>query len=78
MGSAYVNHLDDDTGTITVGKLADLAVVDRDLFDPTPARFAAPASSRRSSAGPPCSRIRPSRLSAAALAGAHGRMTMPD
>jgi predicted amidohydrolase YtcJ len=32
MGSAYVNHLDDETGSITVGKLADLAVVDRDLF----------------------------------------------
>jgi predicted amidohydrolase YtcJ len=34
MGSAYVNHLDDDTGSITIGKLADLAVVDRDLFAP--------------------------------------------
>ncbi len=33
MGSAYVNHLDDVTGSIQVGKLADLAVVDRDLFD---------------------------------------------
>ena len=32
-GSAYVNHLDDDTGSIEVGKLADLAVLDRDLFD---------------------------------------------
>ena len=32
LGSAYVNHLDDETGSITVGKLADLAVVDRDLF----------------------------------------------
>jgi len=32
-GSAYVNHLDDDTGTLEVGKLADLAVLDRDLFD---------------------------------------------
>jgi predicted amidohydrolase YtcJ len=31
-GSAYVNHLD-ETGTIDVGKLADLAVLDRDLFD---------------------------------------------
>jgi len=27
-----VNHLDADTGSITVGKLADLAVIDRDLF----------------------------------------------
>ena len=33
-GSAYVNHLDADTGTIEAGKLADLAVVDRDLFAP--------------------------------------------
>jgi len=32
-GSAYVNHLDEDTGTIEVGKFADLAVIDRDLFD---------------------------------------------
>jgi predicted amidohydrolase YtcJ len=28
-----VNHLDDETGTLEVGKLADLAVLDRDLFD---------------------------------------------
>ena len=32
MGSAFVNHLDDTTGSIEVGKYADLAVVDRDLF----------------------------------------------
>jgi predicted amidohydrolase YtcJ len=32
MGSAFVNHLDDVTGSIEVGKHADLAVVDRDLF----------------------------------------------
>ena len=32
-GSAYVNHLDADTGTLETGKLADLAVLDRDLFD---------------------------------------------
>jgi predicted amidohydrolase YtcJ len=32
-GSAYVNHLDDVTGTVEVGKFADLAVLDRDLFD---------------------------------------------
>lgn len=31
-GSAYVNHLDDVTGTIEVGKHADLAVLDRDPF----------------------------------------------
>jgi predicted amidohydrolase YtcJ len=33
MGSAYVNHHDDETGSLTVGKLADLVVLDRDLFD---------------------------------------------
>ncbi|MGI8332079.1 amidohydrolase [Actinomadura scrupuli] len=32
MGSAYVNHLDQETGSIEVGKLADLAVLDRDPF----------------------------------------------
>ena len=31
--AAYVNHLDDETGTLEDGKLADLAVLDRDLFD---------------------------------------------
>ena len=31
-GSAYANHLD-ETGTLAVGKLADLAIIDRDLFD---------------------------------------------
>lgn len=30
MGSAWVNHLDEMTGSITPGKLADLIVVDRD------------------------------------------------
>jgi predicted amidohydrolase YtcJ len=34
IGSAFVNHLDEETGTIEVGKLADLAVIDRDLFAP--------------------------------------------
>jgi predicted amidohydrolase YtcJ len=33
-GSAFVNHLDHLTGTIEVGKAADLAVLDRDLFAP--------------------------------------------
>jgi predicted amidohydrolase YtcJ len=33
MGSAHVNHLDDVTGSIEVGKEADLVVVDRNLFD---------------------------------------------
>ena len=32
-GSAYVNHLDTETGTLEVGKAADLGVLDRDLFD---------------------------------------------
>ncbi|WP_214468344.1 amidohydrolase [Microbacterium flavescens] len=32
-GSAWVNHLDESTGTIEVGKYADLAVLDRDPFD---------------------------------------------
>ena len=31
-GSAYANHLD-EAGTLAVGRLADLAVLDRDLFD---------------------------------------------
>ena len=34
IGSAFVNHLDADTGTIEVGKLADLAILDRDLRSP--------------------------------------------
>ena len=34
IGSAWVNHLDDETGSIEVGKLADLVVLDRDLFAP--------------------------------------------
>ena len=41
MGSAYVNHLDDVTGSIQVGKLADLVVLSEDLFalgSPTEAR----------------------------------------
>jgi predicted amidohydrolase YtcJ len=33
LGSAWVNGLDDVTGSIEVGKLADLVVLDRDLFD---------------------------------------------
>jgi predicted amidohydrolase YtcJ len=32
-GSAYANHLD-EAGSLQVGRLADLAVLDRDLFDP--------------------------------------------
>ena len=33
IGSAHVNHLDSDTGSIEVGKSADLAVIDRNLFE---------------------------------------------
>jgi predicted amidohydrolase YtcJ len=32
-GSAYVNFLDEETGSVEPGKLADLVVLDRDLFD---------------------------------------------
>jgi predicted amidohydrolase YtcJ len=32
MGSAYVNHLEGETGSVEIGKAADLAVIDRDLF----------------------------------------------
>ncbi|MET7619140.1 amidohydrolase [Streptomyces sp. NPDC005408] len=38
-GSAYVNHLD-DTGTITEGNMADLVVLDRDVFDRPPSDIA--------------------------------------
>ncbi len=34
-GTAYVNHDDDDAGTLEVGKRADLAVLDRNPFDRT-------------------------------------------
>jgi predicted amidohydrolase YtcJ len=33
-GSAYVNALDEETGSLEPGKLADLAVLDRDILDP--------------------------------------------
>jgi len=33
LGSAYVNHLDHVTGSIEAGKLADLVVLDRNLFE---------------------------------------------
>src|SRR5262249_60534795 len=34
IGTAYVNHLDDVTGSIEAGKYADLVVIDRDVLDP--------------------------------------------
>ena len=36
MGSAYLNHADDFTGSISVGKRADLVVLDQDLFAVAP------------------------------------------
>jgi predicted amidohydrolase YtcJ len=33
IGSAYVNHVDTDTGSIEVGKRADLTILDRDIRD---------------------------------------------
>jgi predicted amidohydrolase YtcJ len=39
LGSAYVNHLDDVTGSIEVGKRADLVVLDRNLFELPPEGF---------------------------------------
>ena len=35
LGSAWVNHLDGETGSLEIGKAADLVVLDRDLFDRT-------------------------------------------
>jgi predicted amidohydrolase YtcJ len=32
-GTAWVNHLDTETGTLEVGKAADLVVLDRDVLD---------------------------------------------
>ncbi len=40
MGSAYVNHLDEESGSLDVGKLADVAVIDRDLFAVPPESIA--------------------------------------
>ena len=41
IGSAFVNHLDDRTGSVEVGKLADLIVLDRDPIAADPADIAA-------------------------------------
>jgi len=40
-GSAWVNHRDHDTGTIEVGKLADVVVLDRDPFAGPPEQIGA-------------------------------------
>lgn len=40
-GSAYVNHLDTETGSLLPGKLADLTVVDRDPFAGAPEEICA-------------------------------------
>ena len=42
-GAAYGNFLDKETGSIEVGKLADLIVIDKNLFD-IPARDITAAS----------------------------------
>jgi predicted amidohydrolase YtcJ len=39
MGTAYVNHQEDETGSIEVGKLADLVVLDQNLFEIEPQRI---------------------------------------
>lgn len=39
-GSAYINHAEADSGSVTVGKLADLAVLDRDPLREGPFREA--------------------------------------
>jgi predicted amidohydrolase YtcJ len=40
VGGAYVNHLDQETGTIEIGRAADLVVLDRNLFTVPPERIA--------------------------------------
>jgi len=39
LGTAYVNHQEDVTGSIEVGKLADLVVLDKNLFEIKPDRI---------------------------------------
>jgi predicted amidohydrolase YtcJ len=39
INAAFVNHRETDTGSIEVGKLADLIVLDQNLFDVEPERI---------------------------------------
>lgn len=39
INAAFVNKMDDETGSIEVGKLADLVVLDQNLFDIEPSRI---------------------------------------
>jgi predicted amidohydrolase YtcJ len=39
LNAAYVNHLDDRSGSLEVGKLADLVLLDRNLFEIEPAEI---------------------------------------
>jgi hypothetical protein len=39
LNAAYVNHLDDRSGSIEAGKLADLVLLDRNLFEVEPAQI---------------------------------------
>jgi predicted amidohydrolase YtcJ len=39
LGTAYVNHQEDVTGSIEVGKLADLIVLDKNIFEIAPERI---------------------------------------
>ena len=54
IGSAHVNHLEHDTGSIEVGKLADLVIVDRDFADP-PSEIASARIDATFVEGSPCS-----------------------
>ena len=57
-GSAFVNH-DDDAGTLEVGKRADLAVIDRDLFDRERGAIGDAQVEMTVAAGRSCTRRRP-------------------
>jgi predicted amidohydrolase YtcJ len=71
---AYASHLD-EAGTIAVGRLADFAVLDRDLFDRGAGGPPTRAWSRRSPAAPWCTRRPRSRAEPPPLA--HGPRPRP-